>query len=252
MSKRGRKGQVTLFIIIGIVLVTGILIIDFLRKPSLPSAITPERVTVETCIKNSVENALKIMLPQGGYINPELYYMFKNQKIAFLCYHQGFYKPCINQEPLYIEHLEQEIKDYIEPRVKNCFEAMEQDYRDRGYGVETIPLKLGINIELNKVRVLINKTITISKGEETQTFSNFDLSIPSKLYNLAHVAIEIVDQEARFCSFEYLGYMLVHPEYEITKNTIGTEVSIYEIKEKKSGQKLNLAVRSCAFPPNGM
>jgi len=252
MSKRGKKGQVTLFIIIGIVLVAGILLISFARKPSLPTAITPERITIETCIKDSVENALEIMLPQGGYINPELYYLYKNQKIAFLCYYEGFYKPCINQEPLYIEHLEQEIKDYIEPRVKDCFEAMEQDYRDRSYNIETTPLELGISIELNKIKVLINKTITVNKGEETQTFDNFDLNIASKLYDLAKVAIDVVDQEARFCSFEYVGYMLVHPEYTIIKNTIGTELSIYEIEEKQSRQKLNLAVRSCAFPPNGM
>jgi len=252
MLKRGRKAQVSLFIIIGIVLIAAILIIGFARKPKISPAITPERITIESCIKNSVENALEIMLPQGGYINPKLYYTFKNTKVAFLCYNEGFYRPCINQEPLYMKHLESEIKEYIEPRIKDCFEAMEQDYRDRGYNVQTTPINIGVNIELNRIKVLINKTITISKAEETQVFSNFDLNIPSRLYSLARVANEIVEQESKFCNFEYLGYMLVHPEYEITKNVIGTETSIYEITDKESRQKLNIAIRSCAFPPNGM
>jgi hypothetical protein len=250
-AKKDKKGQVTLFIIIGIVILGAVVGFVLLRKPILEARTAPEKIEVRECVESSVENALNIILRQGGYANPQNYYMYKGNKVAFLCYNKEYYKQCINQEPLYIEHLEKEIKGIIDPKVRDCFFSLEQDYKDRGYAVTSSPLNLAVLIEPERIRVLINKTITLNKGGETKKFDKFDLSIVSNLYGLARTAIDIVDQEARLCSFEYIGYMLVHPEFDITKNNLGTEVSVYNVKEKKTNKELNLAIRSCAQPPNG-
>jgi len=248
---KSKKAQVALFIIIGIAIVGAIVAFVLLRKPLFEARIAPERIDVSDCVKSSMENALNIILRQGGYANPQNYYTYKGNNVAFLCYNKEYYKQCVNQEPLYLEHLEKELKEMIEPKVKDCFYTFEQDYRDRDYVVTSSPLSLVVLIEPEKIKVLINKTITLSKSGETRKFDKFDLSIVSNLYGLARTAIDIVDQEARFCSFEYIGYMLVHPEFDITKNNIGTETSIYVIKEKKTNKELSFAVRSCAQPPNG-
>lgn len=254
MGKRGRKGQITLFVIIGIVVLAAIVItgIILVRKASTPvtPTITPELVGIEKCIEGVIDNALGIILPQGGYISPETFYLYKGIKIAYLCYHGGFFKPCINQEPLYLEHVGKEIISYSEDRVLDCFYAFEQEYKDRGYNVQSSPMDYTIKIEPNRIKVLVNKTIIFTKGSDVKRYENFNFNIANSIYELARVAIDITDQESKYCNFEYVGYMLTRPDFEITKENIDKEIEIYTVKDKKTEQTLKLAIRSCAFPPD--
>ena len=71
----------------------------------------------------------------------------------------------------------------------------------------------------------------------------------TRFYDLAIVAQEIVSQEARFCNFEQVGYMLIYPEFAITKFRTGKSDTIYTIKSKESGERFRFAVRSCVIPP---
>lgn len=250
--KRNKKSQVTIFIIIAIVLVAAILALFLLKGKTIKELITgsfpnPQEY-IEKCVKENTENALAIMMPQGGYISPENYKMYNNIKIAYLCYNQNYYLPCINQEPLYLEHLKQEIKSYINPKIDDCFYSLKQDYEKKNYGVN---LDSGdINIELNpkQVNIEINRKLALSKNEETKIYEKFKVKVNSPLYDLAIITQEIVNQEAKFCYFEYLGFQLLYPEYSIEKTDVNGETKIYSIKEKISGKQLNFAVRSCAMP----
>ena len=43
--------------------------------------------------------------------------------------------PCINQEPMYVEHLEQEIKEIIAGKLDYCFDSLKQSLEKRNYQV---------------------------------------------------------------------------------------------------------------------
>jgi len=248
---REKRGQVTLFIIIAIILV-GAIFLYFalsgrLERVLVGVEINPQEY-VEKCTKDASEQAINILLPQGGYIEPENYKLFEDSKASYLCYNKGYYYSCINQEPMYIERVEQEIKNYIEPRVKDCFYALEQEYKDRNYAVESGEESISVNLNPKQVGVEIKKKFDISKGEEARSFDEFKVRFNSPVYDLAIIAIEIVNQEARFCNFEYLGYSLLYPSYNIERTDVDGGTRIYSVEEKISGKKLIFAVRSCAMP----
>jgi hypothetical protein len=248
------KGQMTIFIIIAIILVVALVLFFALRskkivdivRPSMPSP--PEYI--EKCARDSAKEAIDIMLPQAGYIQPTNFKLYEDNKVGYLCYNNNFYYPCINQEPLYIRHLEQEIKSYIEPKIKDCFYNLKREYQNRDYRVEEGPFNLDIQLAPKQVDIKIKKRFEVSK-EETRKYENFRVKLNSPLYDLAVVAQEIVSQEAKFCNFEYVGYSLLYPKFSIEKNQVGSGLEasdIYIIKDKVTGKQLFIAIRGCAMP----
>lgn len=246
------KAQVTIFIIIAIIIVV-VIILLFLFKvkieiPGTNTRMPPIQQDIEKCVKDSVEQATSIMLPQGGYLEPKNYKLYKDNKVEYLCYQTLYYKPCINQQPAYLEHLKSEIKTYIAPKIEDCFYNLEQEYNSKQYAIEMSPTSLDINLNPKQIEVSINKKIEISKNEENKRYDSFIVKINSPVYDLGVIANEIANQEAKFCYFEYLGYMMLYPEFEISKIDINGETKIYEIKDRYSNEVLNIAVRSCAMP----
>jgi hypothetical protein len=250
----GKRSQVTIFIIIAIIIV-GIIILFFLLSGKNPADVikvsmpNPQEY-IEKCTKDATKQAIDIMLAQGGYINPGNYKLYENNKVAYLCYTNNYYYTCINQQPMYLPFLENEIKSYIESRIKDCFYSLKQEYQNRNYQVNEGSLNLDVQLNPKQVNVNINKRFEVSK-EETNKFEKFTVKFPNPLYDLAIVAQEIANQEAKYCYFEYLGYSLLYPAISIDKKQVGSEETaskIYIIKDKITGKQLLIAIRSCAMP----
>ena len=89
----------------------------------------------------------------------------------------------------------------------------------------------------------------MEKNGQTMKYNEFNADIKSPLYNLAKIAIEIASQQAKFCYFEYVGYMILYPRYSIDVFAMSDSTKIYSIEDRESGKKLNIAIRSCAIPP---
>ncbi len=248
-----KRGQITIFVVIGILIVIGIILFFILRGGKITDIVSPSmpspREEIGECVENSIEEATSIMLSQGGYISPDNYILYKNNKIEYLCYTDKYYYSCTNQEPLYIKSLEEEIHRYITPKIKDCFYSLTKEYKDKGYDV--VEGELGLDVELRPKQIVIDmdKKLTISRGE-AESYDKFKFKINSPLYNLGVVAQEIANQEAKYCNFAYLGYSLLYP-FEIEKKQVGsgeTISDIYIIKDKETGKELLIGIRSCAMP----
>jgi len=246
---RNKRGQVALFVIIAIVIVGSLIALYAVRTAPTAEISVEEnpRPFMERCVKEIIEENIEIMLHQGGYIDPENYHAYEGDKVAYLCYNEELHKTCVNQEPLFIDHLGNEIEDYSKGGVVGCFLLLEEEYRKRNYGVQGEDARFGVELTDNKVRVLMSKPLTVSKGEGVQSYEDFSFDIISNLYNLGRVAMDITKQESKSCEFNYVSYMALHPDIKITKHNIGSELSIYEIEDRDSGEKLNIGVRSCAY-----
>ena len=250
-----KKSQITLFIIVAILIVAVIILFFLLRGKEVTDIIRPEMPDpnreVRQCVEDNVRKAVDFMLPQGGYVNVSNYKLYNGEKVEYLCYTNQYYYPCINQKPMYIQSLEAEIHDYVRPRIKKCFNSLIDEYRGKGYEVGEEPLKLKVGLRPKQIEVGVKKDLSLSKGEKSIQFKEGRYGINSPLYNLAVVAQEITSQEAKFCNFEYIGYALFYPSFEIEKDQVGfgeTTSDIYKIKDKNTGKTLNIAIRSCAMP----
>ena len=129
--KMNRRGQASIFIIIGIAIIVAFIFFFIFKGELVPTGIGGKEISpeafLESCVEKKVKETVAIMLPQGGYVEPEFSFRFQfnseePQDISYLCYNENYYIPCVNQEPMLIEHLNQEIEDYIKEDVGNCFE----------------------------------------------------------------------------------------------------------------------------------
>lgn len=221
------RGQVTIFIIVAIVLVGGILLFFLLYQRAKISFLQPKMPNpqeyMEKCAKDAASQAVDIVLSQGGYLNPENYKLYQNNRVAYLCYTTLFYRTCIIQEPVYIKHLEQEITNYTIPKLEKCFSNLKTDLEGKQYSVDMSNMQVSTELSNRIVKINTERILIIGKNGEEKRFEIFKAALNSPLYNLALVAIEIANQEAKYCNFEYVGYMLFYPSYNIDKKKCRTE-----------------------------
>jgi hypothetical protein len=103
-----------------------------------------------------------------------------------------------------------------------------------------------------QIKIETERTFRMKKGNDEKRIQKFEADIESPLYELQNTATEIVNQEIKFCNFDYVNYMMLYPEYDIDKKAVGegeTSSKIYIVGDRTTGKKLYLAIRSCAFPP---
>lgn len=252
---KSKRSQVTIFIIIGIIIVAAIIGFFLLYYKTeiriLKPSITEPQQYIDKCVRDATYEAIDIMLPQGGYLNPGNYKLYNDTKIAYLCYTNLFYKSCVMREPMYIEHLQDEITDYITPKVETCFQTLKLELERENYKVVMEEMNLTTKLAMHSVEINMDRKVEIGKQGETRKFENFKSYLNSPLYDLAIVAQEIASQEAKFCYFEYVGFMALYPEFSIDKKQFGEgegASKIYFIIDRNSEKKLSVAIRSCAVP----
>ncbi|MFH1290617.1 MAG: hypothetical protein ABIH92_04365 [Nanoarchaeota archaeon] len=250
------KGQVTIWIILGIFLVAAMILFFMLGdKPEIN--VPPEEDLVfdmqgylDICTQDSVEEVVDLVLLQGGFVDPVNYVDFNDGKVEYICENIGFYDPCIQQHPMLLQEIKEEIRKNVVTKVGRCFSDFEKEVRDRGGRIDSsiaLP-EVAINLGEDRLWVNIKKEVVISLGDETRQFKEFDFDLRSPVYNLAMIAMEIAAQEAEYCYFEYVGYHVLYPRYEIKPYFMSDPTVIYTIIDTKSEKSMNIAIRSCAIP----
>lgn len=247
---KNRRGQLTIFIILAIVIVVGIILFFVLRGRY--SVQTRETLgiegEIEKCVGDVVGESVEKVLRGGGLIEPELLIMYKDEKYNYLCYQLNYYKGCVNQYPLLNRIVVEQIMEDSELEVKRCLSNVERDLEAKGWSVSSGGFGWNVEVVPGRVLVSIEKKMDIRKGESSQSFEKFDAQVLSPLHGLVLLAHEIVNQESQYCHFEYVGFMLLYPDYDI-KRIDYTDSKIYILEDRRSGKVFKFAVRSCALPP---
>ena len=258
LSMKSKRGQVTIFIIIAVVLVIVIALFIIFRKslaPSLPwvKEENPEAY-LKSCIEDKIYEGVKELSLVGGTLNNKnsIHFMFTEEgvyrNISYLCYNQNYYYPCVIQEPMLLKHLSDELEDYISTDVRECFNKIAEDLDDT-YDVSANYNGFDLDLGSKKIILNIDGKLSLSRIGETKTLEGFSLSIPTPFYDVAKVVQEIISQEAEYCNFEYVGYMVFYPQYKIQKYTTGDGVHIYTVEHKETKEKFRFAIRGCVIPP---
>ena len=247
-SEMKSRGQLTIFIIMAIILVVGIIVAIYLMGGSKFESsveLNPEQF-VRKCVKDAVSPSVDAVIRNGGVINPSFFKMYKGEAYNYLCFQEQWYLTCVNHYPQLREIIEEQIRNDSAQRVSDCFDSFREEFESRGYTIQEGGISYDIELVPGRVNIELNNTIEISKGEGAQSFSNFDYSVISPLDGLIDIAYEIVNQEAQYCHFDYNGFMLLYPEFDIDR--IEYDYSrIYRITDRRSGIMFKFAVRSCAW-----
>lgn len=259
MKRLNNRAQITIFVIMGLMLLSLVMLFMQLKKEDSPAAggksETDLRGSFETCLEDKLRDTVKTLTDQGGYMKNILNISFMPkerdtvQNISYLCYTAKEYISCTNQEPMLMNHLEEEIHTELAEQVRVCFDELASNLERRGETVEAEYSGFKVELAPRKISVYVDGKITSTKSGQTVTQTDIRGVFSSRLYETTRVVQEIINQESTYCNFELLGFMLFYPEFDIDKTVIRNSTIIYTVKHSKGVERFSFAIRSCSFPP---
>ena len=184
-----KRGQVTIFIIIAIVLIAAIglyfVFRDSFNVKEIPSEIDFVYVHIISCLEETTEQGINYISLQGGYyeVPKQLSIEYFSKDIPYYYLNSKVYVPSI-------EIVEEGLEEYIYINLENCLNF--EDFEEQGFEINKGNLLVSTNIKENKVNIKVDYPITITKGESIQ-LKEFKIEIRSNIEKLLFVSGEIVN-----------------------------------------------------------
>ena len=251
---KSKRSQITIFVIIAVLLIAAILLLYLLYqnsiKPGLQKLQQDPNQVIEECVRVKVEEAANKLIENGGYLevkSPIKFKEFEYKKVPYLCYTSQNDKHCIIQEPVLIEHLEDEIYSYIQDNIENCFNNLKKDLEDKDYKVTLGPSSFVVELLPRKARIHIWKNFEATNSDKSFSYTEFESVTSTPLYDLGIVAQEITRQESKWCNSDYPLLMKMNKWVQITKFQTGDDNKIYDVKDTKTEKNWRFAIRGCVL-----
>jgi hypothetical protein len=246
-----KKGQVTVFIIIGLVLLIVIGLVFYIYGGKLrtktdvkfdATQVEPLKNYIEECIEKEGSEVIRMVAEGGGKVNPGFVYWYDGKKFSYLCYSTGF-KPCENKVPFVRKEAGSEMSAELVERVKRCVNL--DSLRKEGYGVQEGEMNLQAEVNDYSVLVTLDYPLTISKGGSVISERKFVHNFETPLGRLADIAMEIVESEITYGEFFYEPYFALHPEVIVARSLLGASKS-YSVRLRDEPLEFRFAVRGWA------
>lgn len=260
---RSKRGQITIFIIIAIVIVAGVLAYFVLSgkigQRALPKELSPAYNYFLSCIQEETQNAVLIMGSQGGYIevpefSPGSEYMPFSSQLDFLgtpvpyWYYisgNGIAKEQVPGK----EKMESQIEDYLKAGVLECnFASFEQ----QGFGINlSEEIEADAKIQDNKIEITINVPLAISFGEISTLQNKHRTSVNSRLGKFYNLAKKIYDKEQEEMFLENYGVDVLRLYAPVDGSEIGCSPKIWLFDDVRKDLMDALAINVPAMKLKG-
>ncbi len=187
MDKRGKKAQVTLFIIIAIVVIALILLAIFLTGGFKTTFTQAEIVQVtrylDDCFKLKTQEGILFIAKQGGYNKlPEASINFLDEKTAYYWKDNQTLVPSVST-------VGSELALWLEAHVSECLKMP-------GYALTSTSCKTQVDVT-NLTRVTFDCPITVQKGLATTQLRSFETEIDAPIIKMIDVSSQIVTDYAK-------------------------------------------------------
>lgn len=236
---KNKKGQITIFIIIGIIIISAITIVYFARgQVSRNNNVATEGIQtapiqtyVEECVKSVGEDAILHIGRHGGYFElPELSTDDIFYKTAYYFYIDKDIMP--SQQTV-----EQELSKYINEEIYFCL----RNFADfPGTSIAADPYKINTSsiISDNSILFKVNMPVTITSGETIITLDSFSANIEKvRLKTVYDISKAITDEQMKkfgsICINCILNWSIENDVY-INIQMISNDTMLFKIKDNSS------------------
>ena len=220
-----KRAQTTAFVIVGIVILTVVILLFYLRgqfflgpvtTTTLQDRLVPLEHHIKECLQDISDEPIRRIGLQGGYLSlgSDTFGQYQGNSISYLCFSQGGRATCSNRM-LTTKSMEQQLSDAISDGLATCLNLGR--FR-RGFDLQIGRQQVTTTIGPSAVIVTLQMPLTIRKDDVVVQRDSFSQTFSYPLGRLYAVSQDIVDYESQFGEFEQLSYMLVHKgEYVIDK-----------------------------------
>lgn len=216
---RDKKGQVTLFVILGIAIVALTILVLYLKTNLFLFNPTVEDLNdqmdsiqehVTECLFNIGDEPIRRIGLQGGYLStPDgTYRMHNDASISYLCFNIQGKPQCMNRM-LLKSNMEKQLEENIDFMLKSCLDV--KGFKRFGsFDIMASDWESDVDIRNNDVVVKLDYPITLkSKKSNTQVSVNeFYRKFNYPLGYLYDTSQRIIETETIYGEFDQLIYML--------------------------------------------
>lgn len=207
-KKFNKKAQLTIFIIIALIIVSGTIIFLIFKNNLFnlnnSKTIQPVLNTLDSCIQNIGKEGVYLLEVQGGYIYlPEYeegsynfpsssYLNFLGNSVPFWDY----YSPSsINKIKIPTkESMEKQLKNFIESKIYNC--GFSENY-NQNYEIDLKNIEIYPKIENNKIIIDSNFDLNIKLNNESFSSNNYKTEIKTNLGILYEDALKVYNKNKK-------------------------------------------------------
>lgn len=247
----GKRGQATVFIILGVLLVLAVVLYfvlvrtevipPFLGFTDAGSELAEIEEHVEGCLEEVGVQYLTEIGLQGGYLSPgvDTYRLYNDSSVAYLCYNQIGLGTCTNRL-LTLEHMDEELTTAVSDGLSSCVNVY-----DFSKDVEAASeWTLAVDIALDTVQFVLDYPITVDKGEDdVASVDRFTIVADVPLGELYQVSQDVVNAHATAGDFDPLLYMLSQQgKYLIYKNKPYPD-TVYQVSLREGSYTFQFAIQ---------
>ncbi len=205
-KRLGRKGQVTVFVIIAIVIIAAVATYFIIKANTAPNKTSSNFEPIENsflnCIQQKAQNGIKILETKGGYIVdpsfiPGSTYMPYSSQLDFLGIGIPYWRSIsgnnlpINQVPTK-DQMQTQLSNYLESQIADCnFNS----FTAQGFKVNEGTPRVQTTINDNNVVVNLNMDLSMSKGNESDVVTNHQVQVDSTIGSLYNDAVKFYNLE---------------------------------------------------------
>ena len=199
-----KRGQVTIFIIIGILILATFSIFYYLQYISTGSQeinaqrifsfgfdIAPIKNYIEDCLKTTSINAVKNISEQGGYYNLDNVLSTNSSSLYQTAYY--FYEDR-NLMPNK-QTVEKEIENYIDDHILFCINEFNV-FKEQGFNISFDYIKNSVTLNPNEISTSIDMPVEISKEAQKKYLKTFLISLnDARLGSMLETASTLIDKQ---------------------------------------------------------
>jgi len=242
-NRNGTKAQTTIFIIIAIAIVVGIVLFFVFREgligQSVPKELEPVYNYYLGCIENEALLGAMILGEQGGYIEvPEFspgssYMPFSNQLdflgIPVLYWHYVSGNNVVKEQVPSKEKIENELNDFLEDRVLDCDFS---EFAEQGFRIEVgREVKVGTKINQNDIGIDIDQDLNIYFGESSWKGKSHFTKVNSNLGKFYNLAKDIYEDWKKTMFLEEYGVDILRLYAPVDGTDFGCSSKIWQVRE---------------------
>ncbi len=259
MAEIGKRGQVTIFVIVALVVVGFIVLFFVFRDNLFGDKISPEFAPIyalySQCIKEETDNGVRLLESQGGRIDvgevsPGNDYNPFSSHLFFLGVPIPYWfgvsgNNIVIENVPSVSDMEKEIEAFVAERLNECDFS---SFSERGFFIERSEPDVDVSIEDSQIAVKVDAPLSTFIEDRSARKSRHDVVVQSKLKNLYDAAVDVYSAEKNYVFLENYAIDVLQSYAPVDGVEVQCAPKIWKtpdvVKEIKDGLAANIgAVR---------
>ena len=250
-----KRGQLTIFIIIAVMIVAAVISVFVFRDSIFPSDAGGEFAEIyesfDDCVERGTLDALGIAGVQGGYVDvPEFepgsnHAPFSSQ-LDFLGNPVPYWyyvssNGVVKEQVPTLSVIESQVEKYLEEEIMNCDFT---SFRKQGVVIDFGEPRTNVEIRDENVDVSVDLNLVIEKGDNKERKSKHDVRVDSEFGGMYDLARDVYSKQKKDALFESYGVDVLYNYAPVTGSEISCSPLTWNpqevIDDLKSGLSANI------------